>query len=335
MKAAYIKKYGPHEKLHIGDVPMPVMGDSDILVQIKAASVNPIDFKLRDGKIKFLRQFSFPLILGHDLSGVIVDVGRNVTRFKKGDSIFSRPRSERIGAFAEYIAIDQNEAAIMPNGLSFEEAASLPLVGLTTWQTFDTVNLQSGQKILIQAGSGGIGSFAIQLAKIRGAEVWTTTSEKNVDFVKSLGADHVINYKTQDPWSVVSHLDFVFDTLGGEDLYKSFNAVKPGGWVVSISGDPDQKTAKEFNLGFVKSFILRLVGLKANRLAAARGVHYKFLFMKPNGLQLEEIRKLVEQKKIHPIVDKVFPFSAAQEALDYSQSGRARGKIIVKNSEEI
>jgi alcohol dehydrogenase len=329
MQAAYIDQYSATEKMKIGEFPMPTVGDQDILVRIKAASVNPIDFKVKEGKLKFLRKQSFPLILGHDVSGEVVEIGKNVTKFEKGDLIFSRPRGGRIGTFAEYIAIDQDDAALKPHDLTFEEAASLPLVGLTTWQVFEIAGLQAGHKVFIPAGSGGIGTFAIQLAKLRGAEVWTSTSEKNESLVKSLGADHVINYKTQDPWNVLNNLDLVFDTLGGQELYKSFGAVKPNGWVISISGDPDHNTAKDMNLGPIKSLILRLVGLKVNRLASAKRVHYRFLFMKPSGPQLEQIKDLVEQKKIRPVVDKVFPLSAIQEALDYSKSGRARGKIII------
>ncbi|MBO9668504.1 MAG: NADP-dependent oxidoreductase [Bdellovibrio sp.] len=329
MQAAYIDKYSDTEKMKIGEFPMPTVGDRDILVRIKAASVNPIDFKVKEGKLKFLRKYSFPMILGHDVSGEVVEIGKHVTKFKKGDLIFSRPRGGRIGTFAEYIAIDQDDAALKPGDLSFEEAASLPLVGLTTWQTFETAKLQAGQKVFIPAGSGGIGTFAIQLAKLRGAEVWTSTSEKNESLVKSLGADHVINYKNQDPWKVLSDLDLVFDTLGGQDLYNSFTAVKPNGWVISIAGDPDHNTAKDMGLGVVKSLILRMVGFKVNKFASAKKVHYRFLFMKANGPQLEQIKELVEQKKLHPVVDKVFPLSAIQEALDYSKSGRARGKIVI------
>lgn len=330
MKAAYIKQYGSKEKLHVGDVTKPKVEDHEVLIQIKAASVNPIDFKIKAGDLKFLRDYSFPLVLGHDLSGEIVKVGDKVTKFKKGDLVFSRPGNASIGAFAEYISVREDEVALKPSNISFEEAASLPLVGLTAWQAFKAANLQPGQKVLIQAGAGGVGTFAIQLAKVFGAEVWTTTSEKNEALVKSLGADHIINYRKENPWEVLKDMDMVFDTLGGDDLYKNYSVLKPGGWIVSISGVPDGETAKDLNLGALKAFILTLVGLKANLLAAMKSIHYKFLFMKPNGDMLNEIRVLVEQGKIRPVVDSVFSLDDVQKAIEHSESGRARGKIIIK-----
>lgn len=330
MKAAFITKYGKEEKLQLGEVAKPVAKDNQVLIKIKAASVNPIDFKIKAGLLKFVRKYSFPLILGHDLSGEVVEVGSKVTKFKKGDFVFSRPNNDCIGSFAEYIAVNEDEVALKPANISFEEAASLPLVGLTTWQAFDAANVKKGDKILIQAGAGGVGTFAIQLAKIRGAEVWTTTSEKNEGLVKSLGADHVVNYRKVHPWEVLNNMNFVFDTLGGDDLFKIFNVVKPGGWVVSISGLPDGETAKEMDLGFFKRFVLKLVGFKANLSAAVKKNHYKFLFMKPNGAQLTQIKEFVEQGKIRPVIDSVFPLSNIQEAIAHSESGRARGKIVIK-----
>lgn len=264
MKAAYIKNYG-HDPVIIGDLPNPEVGPNDVSVKIRAASVNPIDFKMRDGKLKVIRPVQFPFILGHDCAGEVVQVGSQVSKFKVGDSVFSRPRSGRIGTFAEFIAIDQSDVARMPSTASFEEAASIPLVGLTSVQALqDVAQLRPGQKVLIQAGSGGIGTFAIQFAKHLGAEVWTTTSTKNIDFVKSLGADHIINYHEQKFEEVVSDMDVVFDTLGGEALDKAFSVVKPSGWVISISGAPDFETGQDMGLSFAKSLLLGLVGLSTN-----------------------------------------------------------------------
>jgi alcohol dehydrogenase len=331
MRAAFISKYGHDEKLVFGDFDMPTLGESDVLVEIFAASLNPIDFKIRDGKLKFLRSYSFPFILGQDLAGVISEVGSKVTRFKKGDKVYSRPQNGRTGSLAQYIAIDENELALMPSNLNFCEAASLPLVGLTSWQgLLDVAGLKSGDRVFIPAGSGGIGTFAIQLARHLGAHVMTSTSTGNIDFVRSLGADEVIDYKTQKFEDVLKNIDIVFDTLGGEALYQSFQILRPGGWVVSISGDPDQRLAKEMNLNFLKSLVLRGVGLKANRLAKKAGVHYRFIFMKPSGDQLAQIARLVEDGKIKPIIDKVFSFQDSQRALDYLESGHARGKVVIK-----
>lgn len=333
MIAAYISKYGHDEKLKLGEFPEPTPGPKDVLIKIKSASVNPIDFKVRDGKVRFIRQEKFPLILGHDCSGEVIQVGSQVTKFKIGDRVFSRPRSGRIGTFAEFIAIDQSEVALMPANIDFHEAASLPLVGLTTWQAFhDVAKLKPGQKVLIQAGSGGIGTFAIQLAKQIGAEVWTTTSGKNVEFVKSLGADHVINYQTQKVTEVVPPLDVIFDTLGGDSLEQDFSVIKPGGWIVSIAGAPDQRTAQELDLSFFKTMVLGAVGLKANMKAKSVGAHYRFIFMKSDGAQLSQISELVAQGAIKPVVDRVFSLKDCQSAIDYSESGRARGKIVVQVS---
>lgn len=331
MIAAYIEKYGHKEALKIGEFPVPAVGPEDILVKIHSASVNPIDFKVRDGMIRFLRSYQFPLILGHDCSGEVIQVGGQVTKFKVGDRIFARPQTGRIGTFAEFIAIDQSDAALMPSNISFSEAASLPLVGLTCWQALlEVAQLKPGQKVLIQAGSGGVGSFAIQLAKHIGAEVWTTTSGKNVDFVKSLGADHVINYQKEKFTDAGTKFDVIFDTLGGEALDQSFSVIKPGGWIVSISGSPDMRTAHDMELGLVKSLILGAVGLRTNKKAKAAHANYRFIFMKPNGDQLAQIGDLVAKGTIKPIVDKVFPLKDAQAAIEYSESGRARGKIIVQ-----
>jgi alcohol dehydrogenase len=328
--AALIDGYGGDQILKVRDFPPPKPGSSDILVKVHAASVNPIDFKLRDGKLRLLRPYRFPLVLGHDCAGEVVEIGEQVTRFKVGDRIFARPSNERIGTFAEFIAIDQSEAALMPPNLNYHEAASLPLVALTSWQALvDIAQLQPRQKVLIQAGSGGIGTFAIQLAKHMGTEVWSTTSGQNFDLVKNLGADHVINYQNEKFEERVKNLDVVFDTLGGDSLDKSFPITRPNGWVVSIAGPPDFRTAKEMDLDIVRSLLLGVVGLRVNSKARRAGVNYRFIFMKPLGEELARIAILVAKGVIKPVVDRIFPISECQSAIEYSASGRARGKIII------
>jgi alcohol dehydrogenase len=328
MIAACVDGYGRDQTLKLRDFPAPRPGVSDILVRIHAASVNPIDFKLRDGKLRVLRSYRFPLILGHDCAGEVVEIGEKVTRFKVGDRVFSRPG--RIGTFAELIAIDQAEAALMPANLDYHEAASLPLVALTSWQALvDIVQLKPRQKILIQAGSGGIGTFAIQLAKYLGAEVWTTTSGKNVDLVKNLGADHVINYQEERFEERAQNLDVVFDTLGGDSLDKAFTITRPYGWIVSIAGSPNFRTAREMNLDIVRSLLLGVVGLRVNAKARRAEVNYRFLFMKPQGEELTQIASLVAEGAIKPVVDRIFPLSECHSAIEYCASGRARGKIIL------
>jgi len=292
--------------------------------------VNPVDFKLRDGKLRLLRRYQFPLILGHDCAGEVVQVGEDVTQFKVGDRIFSRPRNGRIGTFAEFIAIDQSEAALMPPNLNYHEAASLPLVALTSWQALvDVAQLKPRQQLLIPAGSGGVGTFAIQLAKHIGAEVWTTTSGKNLEFVKSLGADHAINYQDEDFEKRVNNLDVVFDTLGGDSLDRSFAITRPNGWVVSIAGSPDYRNAEEMGLDMLRSLLLRVVGLRVNSSARRAGVNYRFIFVKPLGEELAKIAALISEGVIKPVVDRIFPISECQSAIEYSASGRARGKIVI------
>ncbi len=330
MIAAFIDGYGSDQVLRVRDFPAPKTGPSDILVRVHAASVNPVDFKLRDGKLRLLRRYRFPLILGHDCAGEVVQVGEDVTQFRVGDRIFSRPRNGRIGTFAEFIAIDQSEAALMPPNLNYHEAASLPLVALTSWQALvDVAQLKPRQQLLIPAGSGGVGTFAIQLAKHIGAEVWTTTSGKNLDFVKSLGADHAINYQDEDFEKRVNNLDVVFDTLGGDSLDRSFAITRPNGWVVSIAGSPDYRNAEEMGLDMLRSLLLRVVGLRVNSRARRAGVNYRFIFMKPLGEELAQIAALISEGVIKPVVDRIFPISECQSAIEYSASGRARGKIVI------
>ncbi|PFB25683.1 NADPH:quinone reductase [Bacillus cereus] len=330
MKAMIIDRYGK-VPMRMAEVPTPEINGYEVLAEIHAASINPIDFKIRDGKVKMLLKYEMPLILGNDFSGVIVKVGSQVTRFKVGDAIYARPRKNKIGTFAEYIAIHEDDIALKPKNLSFEEAASIPLVGLTSYQALhDIMHLQKGQKILIHAGSGGVGTFAIQLAKIMGATVTTTASEAGTNLVTSLGADQIINYKTEKFEEILKNYDAVFDTIGGTTLEKSFNIIKSGGNIVSVSGMPNARFGKEFGSGFFKTLLFSLASKKLTALEKKHNAQCAFLFMKPSGDQLRTIANYIEAGKIKPVIDRVFPFEDAQKAMEYSESGRAKGKIIVK-----
>jgi alcohol dehydrogenase len=330
MKAMIIDRYGK-VPMRMAEVPTPEINEYEVLAEIHAASINPIDFKIRDGKVKMLLKYEMPLILGNDFSGVITKVGSKVTRFKVGDEIYARPRKNKIGTFAEYIAIHEDDIALKPKNLSFEEAASIPLVGLTSYQALhDIMQLQKGQKILIHAGSGGVGTFAIQLAKIMGATVTTTASEAGANLVTSLGADEIINYKTEKFEDILKNYDAVFDTIGGATLEKSFNIIKSGGNIVSVSGMPNARFGKEFGSGFFKTLLFSLASKKLTALEKKHNAQYSFLFMKPSGDQLRIIANYIESGKIKPVIDRVFPFEDAQKAMEYSESGRAKGKIIVK-----
>ncbi|QWH29644.1 NADP-dependent oxidoreductase [Bacillus mycoides] len=330
MRAMVIDKYGK-VPMRMTEMPTPEINQYEVLAEIHAASINPIDFKIRDGKVKLLLKYKMPLILGNDFSGVIVKVGTKVTQFKVGDEIYARPRKDKIGTFAEYIAIHEDDIALKPKNLTFEEAASIPLVGLTSYQALhDIMQLQKGQKILIHAGSGGVGTFAIQLAKIMGATVATTASEAGENLVKSLGADEIINYKKEKFEDILKNYDAVFDTLGGITLEKSFDIIKSEGNIVSVSGMPNARFGKEFGSGFFKTLLFSLASKKLTALEKKHNAQYSFLFMKPSGDQLRIIAKYIESGQIKPIIDRIFPFEDTQKAMEYSEFGRAKGKIIVK-----
>ncbi|MEK3889428.1 NADP-dependent oxidoreductase [Bacillus sp. FSL K6-3431] len=330
MRAMVIDSYGK-VPMRLAEMPTPEIGEYEVLAEIHAASINPVDFKIRDGKVKLLVKYKMPLILGNDFSGVVAKVGAKVTRFKVGDEIYARPRKSKIGTFAEFIAIHEDDIALKPKNLSFEEAASIPLVGLTTYQALtDILQLQKGQKILIQAGAGGVGTFAIQLAKLMGATVATTASEAGANLVKSLGADEIINYKKEKFEEILKNYDAVFDTLGGEILEKSFEVIKSGGKIVSVSGLPNARFGKEYGSGFFKTLLFSAASHKLTALEKKHNVQYTFLFMKPSGEQLRIIANFIETGKIKPIIDRVFPFENTQKAMEYAESGRAKGKIILK-----
>jgi len=331
MKALVVDRYKKKGALRFGDMPEPDLRDNDVLVEIHAAGVNPLDSKIRDGEFKLILPYRLPLILGNELAGVVVRVGPKVRRFKSGHEVYARPDKNRIGTFAEFIAMNEADVAMKPKTLTMEEAASIPLVGLTAWQVLvERANLKSGQKVLIHAGSGGVGTFAIQLAKHIGATVATTTSTANVDLVKSLGADIVVDYKKEDFEKVLSGYDVVLNSLGKDTLEKSLSVLKPGGKLISISGPPDAEFAKDIGASWLLQQVMRLLSFGIRKKAKRHRVSYSFLFMRANGEQLSKITSLIESGIIRPVVDRVFPFEATQEALTYIETGRSKGKVVVR-----
>lgn len=327
MKAYQVYRYGKQEKLHLSEVAKPVVNDKEVLVEILAASVNQIDAKIRNGEFKMVMPYKLPFAIGHDVAGVVTQVGSKVSKFKIGDEILASCR----GAFAEFIAINENELALKPKNISMEEAASIPLVGLTAWQVLvEKGNLKKGQRVFIQAGSGGVGTIAIQLAKHLGAYVATTTSSANKDLVKSLGADLIIDYKTQDFETILKDYDLVLNSQDSKTLEKSMKVLKSEGKAISISGPPDVNYANEAGLNWLLKNVMRLLSFRIQKLAKKLHVHYSFLFMKPNGKQLSEITALIEAGIIRPVVDKVFPFEQTNEAMSYVEEGRAKGKVVIK-----
>jgi len=331
MKAFILDKYGKNGALRLGDVAEPAVQEDDVLVEVHAAALNPLDSKIRDGAFKPILPYRPPFILGHDMAGTVRRVGAKVRRFKPGDEVYARPRDGRIGTFAEYISVNEADLALKPSNLTMQQAASIPLTGLTAWQALvELAQVKSGQKVLIHAGSGGVGTFAIQLAKHLGATVATTTSTANIDLVRSLGADVVIDYKTQDFEQLLSGYDVVLNSLGSDTLDKSLAVLRSGGKLISISGPPDPGFARQKKLGWPVRQLFRLLSFGIRRKAKHCGAGYSFLFMRADGEQLAKITALIEAGAIRPVIDRVFPFEATNEAMAYVDTGRARGKVVVE-----
>lgn len=331
MKAFIIHRYGKKEQLHLHEIAEPVVKENDVLIQVYSASVNLLDSKIKNGEFKLILPYKMPLVSGHDVAGVIIKTGAKVSRFKVGDEVYARPADHHIGTFAELIAINEADVALKPKKLTWEEAASIPLVALTAWQALvEKANLKKGQKVFIQAGSGGVGTIAIQLAKYIGATVATTTGTANVAWVKALGADVVIDYKTEDFETILRDYDVVLNSQDTQTLEKSLRILKPGGKLISISGPPDPAFAKEFRLGWPLKIVMGLLSSGVRRKAKRLDVDYSFLFMRAEGSQLSKITALIDAGFINPVVDKVFPFEKTNEALTYVGSGRAKGKVVIK-----
>ena len=305
MKAVQIHHYGGPEALVYEDVPMPAINDDDVLIKVEAASINPIDWKVRSGLRKDPNRH-LPLILGWDVSGVIERLGKNVTDFQPGDQVYSRPDVTRNGAYAEYIAVRASEIALKPQSLEYSKAAAVPLAGITAWQgLFTHGKLQKGQKVLIQGASGGVGTLAVQLAKWAGAYVIGTASAKNVEFLRQLGADEVIDYEKEHFENKLHNIDLVFDTIGGDTQIKSLNVLKPGGILVST------------------------VGIKDEEMVKARGITGIAYMAQSSAEQLHQLAQLIDQGRLMPIISKTFPLREAAEAQIESEEGHTRGKIVL------
>ena len=328
MKAFVVEHYGK-DGLRAADVPEPEVGDGDVLVKVSAAGINPLDKMVRNGEFKRLLKYQTPFVLGHDVAGVVTRVGSAVRDFQAGDEVYARPRDLRIGTFAEYIAIDQDDVAPKPASLTLHEAAAVPLVSLAAWQALvDRAHVKPGQKVLVHAGSGGLGSTVIQLAKHLGATVATTASGKNAELVRSLGADVVVDYTKQDFAEVLSGYDVVLDSLGGENLERSLTVLKPSGQAIGVTGPPDPGFAKQLGAPAFIGVVMGLLSRKVRKQARKLSVSYSFLFMQANGGQLRELASLYDAGHLRPLIDKTFPFDQTLEALAYVEQGRANGKVV-------
>jgi NADPH:quinone reductase-like Zn-dependent oxidoreductase len=325
MKALQIVKYGDiKDSLAFTEVNKPAIGVNDVLIEVKAAAINPIDKSIILGNLQSVIPIQLPSTSAYDVSGIVVEKGDEVNNFEIGDLVYSRVPQEQMGTIAEYVAVTNEAVSKKPGNISFEEAASLPLAGLTALQSLENAGIKENDKVLIHAGSGGVGSFAIQYAKSKGAYVYTTTSTKNVEWVQNLGADRVIDYKTEDYKAIVKDADIVFDTLGKNYTAEAFSVVKQGGKVVSVVGPLDEESAQMFGMAEYK------LPEELATLSKDKGASYKFIFMHPNGAHLGEIKSLIEDEKIKPIIDKVYPFSESIEAFAHLATGRAKGKIVIK-----
>lgn len=324
MKALQLVKYGAiKDSLAIHEVSKPTAQANDVLIEVKAAAINPIDKGIILGNLKGMLPLALPCTLGYDVSGVVVGKGEEVTHFELGDEVYARVPQEQMGTLAEFVVANADAVSKKPRTLSFLEAAGLPLVGLTAMQCLERVGIKAHDKVLIHAGSGGVGSFAIQYAKAKGAYVYTTTSTENVGWVATLGADRVIDYKKEDYKTLVKDADIVFDTLGKNYTLEAFQVIKPGGKVVSIAGPMDVATAKQFGMADYE------LPSELAALISAKGATYTYLFMHPDGAQLGVIASLVDSKKIKPVVDTVYPFTKSVDAYIHLASGRAKGKIVI------
>jgi len=330
LKALTFKRYGKSPEIGFADVSRPVPKPDELLVRVHAAGLNPIDNMIPTGVFKPVLRFQLPATLGSDLAGVVTEVGSRVTRFKPGDAVFASIFDLGKGSLAEFAVVPESAAALKPPNLDFVQAASIPMVGLTSWQALkERANLQADQKVFIPAGSGGIGTFAIQLAKHLGAKVGTTTSTCNVELARSFGADEVVDYKKGEFEKVLRGYDVVLGTVRGDTIEKSIGILKPGSKIVSLVGPLDAAFARARRLNFVLAFVFGLMSRKIMRLARRRGVSYSFLFVRPDGGQLSEIGELLKAERIKPVIDKLFAFERAKDALTYLAQGHSRGKVVI------
>ena len=331
MKALVFHRYGGPDAVAFADLPRPTPGPGELLVQVRAVGLNPIDNMIPRGTFKAVLRFPLPATLGSDVAGVVVEVGSGVTRFKPGDAVFASVFDLGRGTLAEFAVVPESAAALKPARLDFAQAASIPMVGLTAWQALkERARVEPGKKVFIPAGSGGIGTFAIQLAKHLGAKVGTTTSTGNLELVRGLGADEVIDYKTQDFENVLRDYDVVLGTVRGDSIKKSLGILKRGSRIVSLIGPPDAAFGRARGMNGLLVFVFRLLSVGIIRLARKRGAEYSFLFVRPDGGQLAEIGELLQSARIRPVIDQVFPFEQAKEALAYLETGRAKGKVVVR-----
>jgi NADPH:quinone reductase-like Zn-dependent oxidoreductase len=334
MRALVLSRYGGPEHTALTDVPQPSPRTGELLVRVHAAGLNPVDFKTRAGALKIIHNYPLPIVMGNELSGVVEAVGPGVMRFAKGDRVFARVNKDIMGAFAEYAVVHEDHAARMPTSLDFPSAAAVPLAALTALQALrDELRLSADERIFIPGATGGVGTFAIQIAKLLGAHVATTASPRSKALVKRLGADVVIDYSRERFEYKLSGYDCAFDLLGGDTLTRLWSVLKPGGRVVSIAGMPEPVTArKDLGRGSGLAALFWVASLPTRLRAARHGLSYRYLFMHPSGADLAYLASLIDAKKLEVVIDRVFSFSEAKEAMAYLETGHAKGKVVLAMS---
>ena len=328
MKAAVLNK--KNEDLEIKDVPMPEIDEDDVLVKVKYAGVNPLDNMIVREEVKLITPYKYPLVMGNEFSGIVEKTGSSVTDFTEGDRVYARMPLNKIGAFAEYVAINKYAIAKIPDYLKFDEAACVPLTALTAIQAFELMNPSKGERIFISGGTGSLGAMAIPIAKDLGLHIITSGSEKNRQRVMDLGVSEFIDYKTQDYSEILSDVDYVLDTLGESELEKEFKILKPGGILVSLKGLPNEEFAKRMGLSKVKKLLFKFAGMKFDKLASKKNQKYYFLFVESNGKQLEQVSRIFEEKNIKPSIDTVFEFHDVNKSMDKVDKGGSKGKTLIK-----
>src|SRR6202047_5422443 len=331
MRAYVLKYYGGPEGALLMDVPAPTPRPRDILVEVRTAGLNPVDYKFRRGKLRAILRPKLPFVLGNELAGEVIAVGSDVKRFRVGDRVFGRVAKDRAGAFAEQACVDEDHAARSPRGLDFTAAAAVPLAALTALQALrDELGVKPGQRVFISGGAGGVGTFAIQIAKWLGAHVTTTASKRGEALVRSLGCDEVIDYTSQSISEAGRRFDAAFDLIGGKTLEQMFETMKPGTKIVSIAALPEPQTAiKDLAGGRTLTAMFWIISYGIRSRARRAGISYRYLFMHPSGSDLAQIAELIEQGKLKVTIDKAYPFAKISDALAYVESGRAKGKVVV------
>lgn len=329
MKAAILKKYNKNHHLEIIDCPLPEINHHDLLVKVIAAGVNPLDHMIASGKVKLIVPYSCPVIMGNEFSGIVEKVGKEVTDFQAGDRVYGRMPLNKIGAFSEYIAIDEKAIAKIPSYLSDIEAAAIPLTAMTAMQAYELMNPQPGQTIFISGGTGSLGAMAIPIAKALGLRVITNGSATNKKRVLALGADQFIDYRKEDYSQILTNVDFVLDTLGSKELKKEFSVLKPGGTIVSLKGMPNKEFAIRTHMPLYKRILFSLAGRQYDRLARKNNQKYHFIFVHEDGLQLRKISEILEKNQIHPAIDQIYNLSDINQALTKVKNGNSKGKTII------